>query len=198
MFMPAPSEVFLTCIQNDNYSSFERGTVTIAIMASKTNLSRRHVLRGMLSTALIPALSHAQEAKPWWLGNGMPQETQSTPKIACQIDLRNGITDEKVRAIVQMGVYHVLANGPALPWQASDLQSTINQLKAGGLTLGNLFIGGFPNATYGRPGRDEEIDKVKRSMRPRAKLVSRCSSTTSTLIARPKAISSRPGAGAQD
>src|SRR6202012_519883 len=113
------------------------------MMSGKTVFSRRHVIRGIVSSALIPSLVRAEETKPWWLGNGMPQESESTPKIACQIDLRNGVTDEKMRAIVQMGVYHVLANGPALPWQASDLQSTINQLKAGGLVLGNLFIGGF-------------------------------------------------------
>jgi Pyruvate/2-oxoacid:ferredoxin oxidoreductase gamma subunit len=38
-------------------------------------------------------------------------------------------------------------------------------LKAGGLTLGNMMIAGFPNAIYGRPGRDEEIEKVRQSIR---------------------------------
>jgi mannonate dehydratase len=134
----------------------------------KSDFSRRVLLRGMVTAALTPAVLSAEQAKPgdtpWWLGNGMPQESRGTPKIACQIDLRHGVTDESMRSIVQMGVYHVLANGPALPWQASELQSTIDQLKAGGLTLGNLFLGGFPNATYGRPGRDEEIEKVKQSL----------------------------------
>jgi D-mannonate dehydratase len=69
----------------------------------KTSLSRRDLIRGMVASALIPALSRAEETKPWWLGNGMPQESQNTPKIACQIDLRNGITDQKMRAIVQTG-----------------------------------------------------------------------------------------------
>src|SRR6202034_2015857 len=121
-----------------------------------------------VTAALTPAVLSAEQAKPgdtpWWLGNGMPQESRGTPKIACQIDLRHGVTDESMRSIVQMGVYHVLASGPALPWQATELQSTIDQLKAGGLTLGNLFLGGFPNATYGQPGRDEEIEQVKHSL----------------------------------
>jgi hypothetical protein len=34
-------------------------------------------------------------------------------------------------------------------------------LKTGGLTLGNMMIAGFPSDVYGRPGRDEEIDKVE-------------------------------------
>jgi len=40
----------------------------------------------------------------------------------------------------------------------------VDKLKAGGVTLGNLMIGGFPNTIYGRPGRDEEIDKVRQSI----------------------------------
>jgi hypothetical protein len=31
-----------------------------------------------------------------------------TPKIACGIDVRNGVTDEAIRSVVQIGVYHVL------------------------------------------------------------------------------------------
>ena len=38
-------------------------------------------------------------------------------------------------------------------------------LKAGGLTLGNMMIVGFPKTLYGRPERDEEIDKVRQSIR---------------------------------
>ena len=41
----------------------------------------------------------------------------------------------------------------------------MERLKSGGLTLGNMMIAGFPNAIYGRPGRDEEIEKVRRSIR---------------------------------
>jgi len=41
----------------------------------------------------------------------------------------------------------------------------MEQIKAAGLTLGNMMIGGFPNAIYGRPGRDQEIEKVQESIR---------------------------------
>jgi len=41
----------------------------------------------------------------------------------------------------------------------------MDTLKSGGLTLGNMMIGGFPNAIYGRPGRNKEIEKVRASIR---------------------------------
>ena len=48
--------------------------------------------------------------------------------------------------------------------RSSVLQPMVDKLKAGGVTLGNLMIGGFPNTIYGRPGRDEEIEKVRQSI----------------------------------
>jgi mannonate dehydratase len=127
----------------------------------------------MATTALAPAILPAAPAqsgeKPWWLGDGMPQESASTPKIACAINLGGGVlgggvTDEAIRAVVQLGVYHVLSGGPAIPWTAGQLQPMVDKLKAGGVTLGNLMIGGFPNTIYGKPGRDEDIEKVRQSI----------------------------------
>jgi mannonate dehydratase len=142
----------------------------------KSSLSRRSLVKGIATTVLAPALlpiaaAAAQpEKKPWWLGNGMPQEGLSTPKIACGINLRDGVTDEAIRGVVEMGVYHVLSNGPAIPWETSQLQPVVDKLKTGGVTLGNLMINGFPNTIYGRPGRDEEIEKVKQSIQAAGKV----------------------------
>jgi mannonate dehydratase len=138
-------------------------------MSMTTGISRRGILKGMATTALAPALlpvgAAAQSGKkPWWLGDGMPQEGAGTPKIAGAISLRDGVTDEAIRGVVQIGVYHVLSNGPALPWTASALQPIVDKLKACGVALGNLMIGGFPNTIYGRPGRDEEIEKIRQSI----------------------------------
>ncbi len=94
----------------------------------------------------------------------MPQESAATPKIACAINLHDGVTDEAIRSIVQLGVYNVLSGGPALPWNAGQLQPIVDKLKAGGVKLGNLMIGGFPKTIYGQPGRDEEIDKISQSI----------------------------------
>jgi mannonate dehydratase len=135
----------------------------------KSEISRRTLIKGLATTAVAPALlrvaaSAQSQGKPWWLGDGMPQEGADTPKIACVIDLAGGITEIAIRSVVQLGVYHVLSGGPALPWTTSELHPLVDKLKANGVTLGNLMIAGFPDTIYGRPGRDEEIEKVRQSI----------------------------------
>ena len=134
-----------------------------------SNFSRRGLITGIAATAFASAFEtgsgEAQDdKKPSWLGDGLPQETTSTPKIACAIDLRNGVTDEAIRSVVELGVYHVLSGGPSIPWTAGQLQPIMDKLNAAGVKLGNLMFGGFPNTVYGRPGRDEEIDKIRQSI----------------------------------
>jgi mannonate dehydratase len=51
-----------------------------------------------------------------------------------------------------------------LPWSAEELCGWVDKLKAGGLALGNLMIYGFPKPIYGKPGRDEEIEKITQSI----------------------------------
>jgi mannonate dehydratase len=138
-----------------------------------SQFSRRSIIKGFAATALMPSLSHGwgqTGEKPWWLGTGMPQEGPDTPKLASAILVRDGVTDEAIRKVTQLGVYHVLSNGPALPWTAEELQPIVDKLKAGGLTLGNLMINGFTNTLYGRAGRDEEIEKVKQSIQAAGKV----------------------------
>jgi mannonate dehydratase len=140
----------------------------------KNGFTRRGLFKGIASAALTPAflpvaaLAQSGE-KPWWLGNGMPQEGKGTPKIASAINLRDGVTDHEIRGVTEIGVTHVLSGGPALPWEADKLKATVDQLKAGGVSLGNLMINGFPNTIYGKPGRDEEIDKVSQSIQAAGK-----------------------------
>ena len=135
----------------------------------KPDISRRSLIKGLAATGLVPALlrfvaSAQSHEKPWWLGDGMPQEGADTPKIACAINLSGGVAEAAIRGVVQLGVYHVLSGGSALPWTAGDLQALVDKLKTNGVTLGNLMISGFPNTIYGRPGRDEEIEKVRQSI----------------------------------
>ena len=61
----------------------------------RSSFSRRNLITGIAATAFIPAFGQASgddqdDKKPWWLGDGMPQENAATPKIACAIDLRDG------------------------------------------------------------------------------------------------------------
>jgi mannonate dehydratase len=134
----------------------------------KSDNSRRELLKSLaagMAVSFLPSSVTAQsDAHPWWLGDGMPQEGVDTPKIACAINLADGVTDAAIRGVVQIGVYHVLSGGPSLPWSVSQLQPLVDKLKAAGVVLGNLMIGGFPNTLYGRTGRDEEIDKIRQSI----------------------------------
>lgn len=137
--------------------------------------SRRDLLKALSAATLAPAVLQGRamaqsEAKPWWMGNGMPQEGPDTPKIADSIGTRD-ITDQTIRNVVQIGVYHVLGGGPSqLPWTVEELQPMMDKLKAGGVSLGNLMIDGFPKTIYGQPGRDEEIEKVNASIEAAGKV----------------------------
>ena len=136
-----------------------------------SGLSRRSLIGGIGSAALLPALASgaSKEGAKWTPGAGMPQEGPTTPKIAAPIDGRN-VTDEAMRQVKQIGVNNVLTGGPRMPWNEEELQAFVDKLKAGGLALGNLMIGGFPNTLYGKPGRDEEIEKFKASIRAAGKV----------------------------
>lgn len=102
-------------------------------------------------------------------GPGMPQEGPDTPKLAAPLSGR-GFTAEQMREIKQIGVNSVLMGGPPMPWRESQLQAIVDKLKTGGLALGNMMIGGFPNVLYGRPGRDREIEEFKASIQAAGKV----------------------------
>ena len=80
------------------------------------------------------------------------------------------IDDAGIRKVRQLGVDHVLSGGPRIPWEEDRLREMMDTLKAGGLTLGNMMIAGFPKTIYGKDGRDEEIEKVKQSLRVAGKV----------------------------
>lgn len=124
--------------------------------------SRRSALKSLAGAAILPSLLPAD------VPMGMSVEGPQTPKICAPISISD-ITDSAIRRVKQIGVNYVLSGGPKIPWDESELQSITEKLKAGGLTLGNLMIAGFPNTIYGRPGRDEEIENVQKSIRAAGK-----------------------------
>ena len=133
--------------------------------AVHSRLSRRSLVEAVASIPFSQALARAAaQETPWKPGPGMPEESARTPKLCAPVNLR-ALDDAAMRRIRQIGVTHVLSSGPSMPWQAGELQALIARLKQRGLTLGNLMISGFTNILYGRPGRDEEIEKVKQSIR---------------------------------
>jgi mannonate dehydratase len=121
-------------------------------------ISRRRIIQG---AAAAPALATA-----------LPESAQ-TPKLALEMGLHGlaigGVEPAAMRRVRQLGVSHVLMGGPPLPWTEDRLRGIMERLNQGGLTLGNLMIGGFPKTLYGQPGRDEEIDKVRQSIRAAGK-----------------------------
>ncbi|MGB7761858.1 MAG: mannonate dehydratase, partial [Bryobacteraceae bacterium] len=88
---------------------------------------------------------------------GMPPGPQGNPPV------------DPARRIKQLGVDWVLSGGGPIPWDEARLKEQMDRLKGSGLNLGNLMIQGFNNAIYGRPGRDEEIEKVIASIQAAGK-----------------------------
>jgi len=122
------------------------------------SFSRRTLLQAAGAAALAPPVR--------------PNARDETPKLCLDIGgpLRAAGPDPAgMRRNKQLGIDHVATGGPPMPWTEPDLRKLIDQLKEGGLTLGNLMIGGFPKTIYGAPGRDEEIDKVRQSIRAAGK-----------------------------
>ena len=92
-----------------------------------------------------------------------PELGPDTPKI-CVGGGRSTDADF-MRQLKQVGVNYVLGGGGPIPWEESELRARIDHYKSGGLTVCNLMISGFPDVIYGRPGRDEQIEKVIQSIR---------------------------------
>jgi mannonate dehydratase len=56
-----------------------------------------------------------------------------------------------------------------LPWTEAAIRAEIDKAKAAGITLYNLMMNGFPEAVYGRPGRDKDIEAVIQTIRSAGK-----------------------------
>jgi mannonate dehydratase len=130
--------------------------------------SRRQMMEAAGAAALAASASY---------GATMPSpraEAKDTPKICLDtgagLPTTPGFDEAAARRVKQLGVEYVLSGGPRIPWEEAPLKERMDKFKAAGLTLGNLMIAGFPNAIYGRPGRDEEIEKVIQSIRVAGKV----------------------------
>ena len=143
------------------------------------------------ATALAPALASAA-TRQWPI-----VESSDTPKLCLGIPMGGEGADAAMKRTKQIGVNYVLGGGPAIPWTEEDIRSRVERHKAAGLTLYNLMIGGFNDAIYAKPNRDEAIDKVKQSIRAAGKAGLPSSSTTGTRTARWRAITRRPAGPAR-
>ncbi|MEO7272419.1 MAG: mannonate dehydratase [Vicinamibacterales bacterium] len=125
-------------------------------------ISRRRILQVAGATALFSSSSLRRSSAAAPTFPGMPGEGRDTPKIC----LGTSLTDDgAMRRVKQIGVGSVLAGGPRIPWEAADLKSRIDRVKAAGLTLCNLMISGFDDVIWGRPGAEAQTEDVIKSIR---------------------------------
>jgi mannonate dehydratase len=132
---------------------------------TRSGFTRRKILQAVGAGTLASATQADSAAQAAGEGAG-------TPKICLELSgrLQAGALDEAgMRRVKQLGVNHVAMGGPPIPWEESAIRARMDRLQAGGLTLGNMMINGFPNAIYGRPGREEEIEKIRQSIRAAGK-----------------------------
>ena len=130
----------------------------------KSDLSRRGILQAAgaaSAAAMAPAAAFAATSKQWPI-----EEGPDTPKISMGANIHD---EASARRWTQIGVHHVLMGGPPIPWKEDDLRARIAKMKEYGITLYNMMIGGFNDAIYARPGRDEAIEKVTQSIRAAGK-----------------------------
>ncbi len=126
----------------------------------KSTITRRRLVQSSAAAA-VPALPAAAAG-----ALGMPQEGPETPKITLFIP---DVEDSTLRRVRQLGITSICMGGPPIPWQESEVRSRMDRAKAHGLNLFMMMFSGFPNAIYGRPGRDADIEKVVASIRVAAK-----------------------------
>lgn len=122
------------------------------------NFTRRSLLQAAGVLSLSPRALSASSERAW-----PPVEGSDTPKLC--LGIGSNAAEGQMRKYLQIGVKHVLMSGPRIPWEELELQARIDRFRSHGLVIANMMIGGFPNTLYGRPGRDEEIEKVNKSIR---------------------------------
>jgi mannonate dehydratase len=111
-----------------------------------------------IGAAMLPGDENAAPSVAGWCPEG-----PDTPKLCLGIGRQADAV--AMRRYKEIGIDHVLMGGPRIPWQESQLRGIMDRFKAGGLAVGNMMIGGFTKTIYGRPGRDEEIENVRKSIR---------------------------------
>ena len=93
-------------------------------------------------------------------------------KIRVAVGQFHDLTDERLRFAAQIGVKGVQLNTPKLPgethWQAADLRAMVEKCRAHGLVLEaieNVPIHFYDKAMLGLPGRDEQIEHYRTTLR---------------------------------
>jgi mannonate dehydratase len=74
------------------------------------------------------------------------------------------------RRIKQLGVNNVLGGGPGgMPWTEESIRALMDRYKAEGLMYGNMMMNVSNNIIYGKPGRDEDIERIQATIQAAGK-----------------------------
>jgi len=125
---------------------------------SKYAFTRRGLIAATGAACFSGAPRAAAAKTSWPLTEG-----PATPKL-CMLS-GPGADERSMRRITQLGVKHAIMSGPRIPWEESQLREIMDHFQKGGLTVSNMMIGGFQNTIYGKPGRDQEIENIQKSIR---------------------------------
>ncbi|MBZ5584205.1 MAG: mannonate dehydratase, partial [Acidobacteriia bacterium] len=98
-------------------------------------------------------------------------EAKDTPKICLEPGLLMTPDEAAVaKRVKQLGVDYVMGvGGGRMPWEEERLKAVIDRWKGYGLTVGHMMIGGLNNVTYGRAGKDQDIENMIKSIRAAGK-----------------------------
>ena len=138
-------------------------------------LSRRDLLTCAAAFMAAPRPARAEEA------SSREQTLTGGIKITMPV---GQLTEEALAFVAYLGVEYVTTGGPAYPtytpegrvvqarqndppppWREDDLRQMKATVEKAGLRLGNVMLHDFRNAVLGRPGGDEDIEKVQESIR---------------------------------
>jgi mannonate dehydratase len=134
-----------------------------------TTISRRRLMQtaGIAgAAAMTPATTAATMPAPRFEG-------KDTPKLCLSIGdggpLPQGspaeIAAAAARRLRQLGVEHAITGIGRIPWDEETLRALLDAYKKNGVTIANVMISGFNRAIYNRPGKDEDIENVIRSIK---------------------------------
>lgn len=142
-------------------------TTAVAVtMPLMPNVSRRAAL-GFAGALALPGL--------------FAEELKGGIKLTMPV---GALSDDALRFVQQMGVEWITTGGPGSPtytnegrvirarndgteppWKEHELAAMKQQVEKAGLKIGNLMLHDFRDAVLGRPGADNDIEKVCESVR---------------------------------
>ena len=118
------------------------------------------IAAAIVAAAAVPGLSAGSQQTILKDVQWPVLEGPNTPKIS----IGCGRDEQSMKTTKQMGVDYVQSGGGRIPWTVDVLREIQNAYRAHGLEVINMYIAGYPNTIYGKPGRDEEIEMVKQSI----------------------------------